>query len=158
MIHKLARIIFLPIILLCTPVQVFCADYCFQEAASMYDVPADLLVAISSYESRNNPNAINWNKNGTYDFCHMQINSSWYQDLGPELWDSLDDPCQCSKVGAWILARCIQRHGYNWKAIGCYHAGSRSEKEIKRINYAWDIYRSLRNLRRNESGSRLKRF
>ncbi len=156
--NKIAWTILLPIILLCSAVQVLGADYCFREAALMYDVPSDLLVAISNYESRYNPIAINWNKNGTYDFCHMQINSSWYQALGPELWNSLDDPCQCSKVGAWILARCIQRHGYSWKAIGCYHAGSRVGKETKRINYAWDIYSSLRNLKRNESGSRPKRF
>lgn len=147
MMNKFVSFIVSIIILLCTPTQGFCVDYCFQEAALMYDVPPDLLVAISSYESRYNSLAINWNKNGTYDFCHMQINSSWYKTLGPDLWNSLDNPCQCSKVGAWILARCVHRYGYNWNAIGCYHAGSRVEKEAKRINYAWNIYCKLRKLK-----------
>ncbi len=118
-------------------------SFCFNEAAAMYNVSPELLRAISDHESGHNHSAINWNDNGTYDYGHMQINSMWYRVLGPELWDSLSDVCQSTKVGAWVLAQCIQRHGYNWSAIGCYNAGSRRASRPKRIAYAWKIYRVL---------------
>ncbi len=128
-----------------TPFTASCADYCFEKAASMYHISPDLLRAISNHESRHDPLAVNWNANGSYDFGHMQINSSHYQDLGHNLWMTLDDPCQNTIVGAWILAKCIQMYGYNWEAIGCYNSGTGSgrQKQDKRAKYAWKIYREL---------------
>jgi soluble lytic murein transglycosylase-like protein len=113
--------------------------FCFDEAGSEYGISAELLRAIARYESGNNPGAVNYNKNGSYDFGLMQINSGWYNMLGPQRWASLGDPCFNTKVGAWILSRCIQKHGYTWEAVGCYNAKSKN----KRMKYAWRIYNSL---------------
>jgi soluble lytic murein transglycosylase-like protein len=114
--------------------------FCFEEAGEMYKISPDLLWAIAKGESNFNPTVINYNKNGSYDFGVMQINSSWAKDLGENLWNSLGDPCVNVKVGARILADCIKNHGYTWKAVGCYNARSPE----KQIIYANKIYAILK--------------
>lgn len=104
-------------------------SFCFDEAGQEYGVAPEVLSAIARTESNLNPYAINYNSDGSYDYCLMQINSSWHKVLGPELWNALADPCTCVKVGAWILADCISRHGYTWKAVGCYNAVSPRKQE-----------------------------
>ncbi len=125
--------------LLATPHLSIAQDYCFEDAGRQYGISPSLLWAISKAESRFNPYAINYNRNGTYDYCHMQINSSWASTIGENTWASLADPCQCTNVGAWILSQCIKDNGYTWKAVGCYHAKS----EEKRVGYSWKIYRAM---------------
>ena len=111
-------------------------NYCFEEAGRLYGIAPALLWAISKEESGFSPHAINFNMNGTYDYCHMQINSSWSSEIGNKVWASLGDPCQCTKVGAWILSRCVRDHDYTWEAVGCYHA----KDKTKRVEYAWKIH------------------
>lgn len=113
--------------------------FCFEEAGSMYGVSPVLLYAIAKIESNFNPKAINKNSNGTYDYGVMQINSIHYKTLGKELWMSLSDPCTNIKVGAWVLAQCIKRHGQTWEAVGCYNAMSRD----KRKKYAWKVHQAI---------------
>lgn len=114
-------------------------SFCFAEAAAEYGVAPQLLWAISRQESGNDPYAVRRNTNGTYDYGHMQINSIWAKTLGPERWAALSDPCQSTRTGAWILSQCIQKYGYDWKAIGCYH----SQTPNKRDRYAKDIARII---------------
>ncbi len=113
--------------------------FCFGEAERIYGVSAKILWAISRTESGHRPHSVGYNKNGTYDFCHMQINSSWAPVIGQDRWQSLSDPCYCTKIGAWVLAQCIKRNGYTWNAIGCYNANSSD----KRTAYAKKIYRTM---------------
>lgn len=109
---------------------------CFNEAGAEYGVAPQLLWAISKRESDHNPFAYNRNTDGSYDYCHMQINSSsWYDELGKDRWEALADPCQCTRTGAWILSKCVKKYGYTWKAVGCYH----SQTPDKRDKYALDI-------------------
>ncbi len=122
--------------LLVTPHLAISQDYCFEEAGRRYSISPLLLWSISREESRFNPSAINFNRNGTYDYCHMQINSSWASVVGENVWASLGDTCQCTMVGAWILSQCIREHDYSWEAVGCYHA----KEKTRRISYAWKIY------------------
>jgi soluble lytic murein transglycosylase-like protein len=110
--------------------------YCFEEAGRLYNISPQLLWSIAKVESNFQPEALNWNRNGTYDFGVMQINSSWRMALGEERWTKLGDPCMNVKVGAWILAQCIARHGYTWKAIGCYNAASKNKRDA----YARKVY------------------
>jgi len=104
---------------------------CFEEAASRYQVPVTLLKAISRVESAGNPNALNRNKDGSFDIGHMQINSRWLPKLShfgisrERLWD----PCTNTLVGAWILAQNIHRIGYSWNAIGAYNASSPDKRD-----------------------------
>lgn len=113
--------------------------FCFEEAGAMYDVSPQLLRAIAKVESNFNPRAINRNKNGSYDFGVMQINSSWVKTLGEDRWRALGDPCFNVKVGAWILGANINRHGYNWEAVGRYNAVSIEKQAV----YIRKVYKTL---------------
>lgn len=116
------------------------SELCFEEAGQTHNVPPKLLESISTVENKSlNPTAINWNKNKTYDFGIMQINSTWYRTLGKDLWSKLGDPCTNIHVGAWILSQCIQKHGLNWKAVGCYN----SSLPDKQASYSQKVYKVL---------------
>jgi soluble lytic murein transglycosylase-like protein len=111
-------------------------SFCFKEAGNKYGIDPLLLWSIAKVESNFNPSAFNRNKNGSFDYGVMQINSWWYKKIGKNLWNDLGNPCTNIKVGAWILTQCIQRYNYNWEAVGCYNAVSKS----KRKRYAKKIY------------------
>ena len=132
----LKRTIAIAAILALLPCYVNAGEFCFEEAGRLYNISPFLLWSITKVESNFQPNAINWNRNGTYDYGAMQINSSWYATLGHERWNMLGDPCMNVKVGAWILAQCIVRHGYNWQAVGCYN----SAKKENRDRYARKVH------------------
>ena len=53
---------------------------------------------------------------------HMQVNSYWKKYLGKR-YDHLFNACYCTTVGAWILKQCMDRYGYDWDAVACYHTG-----------------------------------
>ena len=118
--------------------QHLCA-FCFEEAGEKYGVSPQLLWAIAKTESCFNPRAINYNQNGSFDYGIMQVNSSWYRELGRERWMRLGDACYNVQVGAWILSRCVQRYGYTWAAVGCYNAFSKDKRAV----YANRVYRNL---------------
>jgi len=99
-----------------------CRAFCFEEAGMQYNLPPQLLWSIAKNESNFKPDAVNRNKNGSYDYGIMQINSGWASKLGERLWSELADPCTNVKVGAWILRQCINDYGYNWKGVGCYNS------------------------------------
>jgi len=117
-------------------------ELCFEEAGVEYGINPQILKAIARVESNYKPRAINWNKNGTYDFGVMQINSSWYYALGKEWWMTLGDPCSNIRGGAKILSGCMKKYGYTWEAIGCYN----SQTPSKRDRYAQSVYRQLKNI------------
>jgi len=123
--------------------------YCFDEAENMYNVNKDLLIAIAKVESNMKPDAINWNKNGTFDYGVMQINSAWYYELGEEKWHKLADPCENVKSGAMILSRCIKKYGFNWKAVDCYNKGSKARDFS---SYVLKVYKQLVASPKNKRG------
>lgn len=114
--------------------------FCFEEAGEKYGVSPQLLWAIAKTESNFNPTAASYNRNGSFDYGLMQINSSWYRELGRERWMRLGDACYNVSVGAWILDQCIRRYGYTWAAVGCYNGVSNETK----VRYAHRIYRTLK--------------
>lgn len=120
-------------------------ELCFEEAGIEYEINPDILKAIAKVESNFKPRAVNWNKNGTYDFGVMQINSSWYYTLGKDWWMTLGDPCSNIKGGAKILSTCMKKYGYSWEAIGCYNSRTPS----KRDKYALSIFKQLQNIQQN---------
>ena len=67
--------------------------FCFEKAGSKYQINPDLLRAIAIVESNLNPEAINYNKNGSYDYGLMQINSTTWQKTLDYRWDYISDPC-----------------------------------------------------------------
>ncbi len=121
-------------------------DYCFDEAGVQYGINPQILRAIAKVESNYNPRAVNWNRNGSYDFGVMQINSSWALTIGLERWSTLGDVCTNIKTGAMILAACMEKYGYTWEAVGCYN----SQTPVKRDRYAMLVSRQLLRLQRDE--------
>jgi soluble lytic murein transglycosylase-like protein len=117
------------------------AAACWEEAGARYGVNPYLLYAIAKTESSLNPKAINHNKNGSYDIGLMQINSSWFPTLRRHGVEEkhLFDPCTSIHVGAWILARNMQRMGNSWDAVGAYNA----TKPDLRLKYAMKVYRNI---------------
>ena len=113
--------------------------FCFEDAAKVYGLSPDLLKAIARVESDLKAEAVKLNKDGSYDYGLMQINSFWYGVLGDEIWDRLSEPCANVYVGAWILWRCIRRYGEVWEAVGCYNATS----EKKRLDYVRKVKGAL---------------
>lgn len=130
------------IILLLITASAQAEQLCFAEAGSEYSINPQILKAIAKVESNFNPRAVNWNKNGTYDFGIMQINSSWYYALGKDWWMTLGDPCSNIKGGAKILSGCMKKYGYSWEAIGCYN----SQTPSKRDKYALSVFKQLQSI------------
>ena len=125
--------------------------YCFEKAGRYYNISPTLLIAISQVESNHNPVAIRHNLNGSVDYGHMQINSCWKKSLSAG-WEYLSDSCYCTMVGAWVLQRCIDRYGYNWNAVACYHAGRApselgDRKKRQAVNYVIKIQQAVKNLK-----------
>ena len=120
------------------------SGFCFEEAGKEYGISPEILYNIAAVESNFDPTAIGKNKNGSYDYGLMQINSIWAQTLGSRRWAALSDPCTNVKTGAWILSQCLSRYGYTWKGIGCYN--SRTPEYNRK--YARKIYDSMVKNRR----------
>lgn len=120
---------------------------CFEAAGERYDIAPALLQAIARAESSLDPWAMHVNAGGTVDVGLMQINSWWFPVLKQhgiqpqDLWD----PCLNIGVGAWILAGNIRQYGYDWRAVGAYNAGTRTDltTERRREDYAIRVYRHL---------------
>lgn len=126
--------------------------YCWEAAASPYNIEPELLQAIAAVESGNRAQAMNRaNRNGTRDIGLMQINSIHLPRLlkqGITEDRLINEPCLSVEVGASILAEFIQRFGYNWTAVGAYNVGTGSgpEREALRMQYAqkiWAYYEEL---------------
>lgn len=115
----MVNVVLIPVFFLFLTTPVY--SFCFEEAEAMYGIPAELLKAIADVESGMNPRAVNYNVS-SFDYGLMQINSRWYHVIGKDRWMQLSDPCYNVMVGAWILKQCILKHGYTWKAVGCYHS------------------------------------
>ncbi|NVN93278.1 MAG: lytic transglycosylase domain-containing protein [Desulfuromonadales bacterium] len=125
----MSPVIRLTAILLALLLPATASGFCFEEAGTEYGISPLLLWGIARHESGMNPAAIGKNGNGTYDYGLMQINSRWAKVVGLDNWHKLGDPCTNVRTGAWILAQCIQRNGYNWKAVGCYHSNTPGRRE-----------------------------
>jgi len=126
--------------------------FCFEEAGNEYGVSPLLLWSIAQHESSMNPEAIGRNGNGTYDYGLMQINSRWAKVLGTKHWMKLGEPCINVRTGAWILAQCVRRHGYNWRAVGCYHSNTPGRRE----KYAGRIASIIADKRTTEMAGKLQ--
>jgi soluble lytic murein transglycosylase-like protein len=118
-------------------------SFCFQEAGQLYGINPMVLRSIAKVESNTKPDAVNKNSNGTSDVGLMQINTIWKMTLGEDRWRYLGDACYNTKTGAWILATCINKYGYNWKAIGCYNSQTPEKSEI----YAKRVFSQLERLK-----------
>jgi len=97
---------------------------CINHAASVYHVPASLILSIMKKENGKNGLA-RPNKNGTVDYGVMQINSIWLSKLSQYGYTKEDlqfDGCKNIEAGTWILAQELAKGKTAWQGIGNYHS------------------------------------
>lgn len=102
---------------------------CINQAAVTYYVPAQVIISVLAVEGGNVGTA-SPNKNGTYDFGPMQINSTWLPQIAPYGYTQKQlqyDPCVNVMVGAWILSNRISEtvaasKGDYWTGVAGYHS------------------------------------
>jgi soluble lytic murein transglycosylase-like protein len=117
--------------------------WCWNEAGARHAIEPELLRAIADVESGQNPNAMNYNKDGSRDIGLMQINSHHLPRLSAQGITEqrlLGDPCLSVEVGASVLADFIARYGYNWTAVGAYNAGHSPDRQAARLRYARKVW------------------
>lgn len=97
---------------------------CINKSAIQYHVPAMLIISVLRMENGHVGDAIP-NKNGTFDYGPMQINSIWLKEIkryGYTRETIQYDPCANVAVGAWLLSRAIADDKTLWKGVGNYHS------------------------------------
>lgn len=116
-------------------------DVLFDAPCARYQVPKVLALAITRQESGYHPWILNisgrdmrprskqealryacWalRAGRSFDVGVMQVNSYWIRKHGWPL-ELVLEPENNVKIGVWILAQEIRRHGLNWKAVAYYH-------------------------------------
>lgn len=134
--------------------------FCFNEAGARYRIDPSLLRAIAQVESGMKPGAIGKNMSGkkllSRDLGLMQINDRQVPQLRAmgilnREQDLLDNPCLNVQIGAWILAKHLQRCGVNWECLGSYNAGFTKDNSPRRMLYARKIYAVYLKSRRGGS-------
>lgn len=97
---------------------------CINQAAITYHVPATLIIAVLSVEG-GTVGMASPNKNGTFDYGPMQINTIWLDKIKPYGFTRemiQHDACANVMVGAWILSTNIANASDMWHGIGGYHS------------------------------------
>ncbi|GEM_PF-1777836 len=114
----------------------------FGQVAKEFSLQPEILYAIADHESGYNPWALNIegrsvypssreealtivakNQGKSFDVGLMQVNSYWIRKFELTPAEALE-PEENLRLGAWILRYCLDKYGYNWRAIGAYHTGS----------------------------------
>lgn len=115
---------------------------CWEEAGARYGIDPDLLRAIAWQESRGWTHAVGPRlPDGNRALGLMQINSIHLPNLrqyGVRRED-LFDGCASARIGAWVLADCIETFGATWRAVGCYVAGPRSKNTAAQLEYVRSV-------------------
>ena len=140
-------------------------DTFFEAPCAKYDVPKPLALAIARQESGWQPWILNisgkdihprtreeamryasWAMQAgrSFDVGLMQVNSYWIRKYGWPLHLVLE-PENNVKIGIWILAQEIRKHGLNWKAVAYYHTPLHKNPERGR-RYAHAVVAHLKNI------------
>lgn len=133
---------------------------CWLEAGKQYGVETALLKAIAWQESRGYPTAVGPKlPDGNVALGLMQINTIHLPALAKYgiTREHLFDACTSQKVGAWVLADCIQRFGATWKAVGCYYAGPASKNVPAQLGYVQSVQRYYAGYVRQEQAENATR-
>lgn len=102
---------------------------CIIQAAHHYYLPVSLVISILKAENGRVGEA-NPNKNGTYDYGPMQINSIWLKRIAPYGYTAYDlefNPCANIEIGTWILAQAVADGKNFWSSVGNYHSHTDGE-------------------------------
>ncbi|MDP9897367.1 soluble lytic murein transglycosylase-like protein [Variovorax boronicumulans] len=120
------------------PETVHTPNTCLLQAASYHGVNPLILRAIVYHESRDNPNLVLRNTNGTEDLGLAGLNTVHLAELARYgiRREQLLDGCVNMYVAAWHLRKQVSQYGNTWTAVGSYH----SKTPVHRDRYAKQIY------------------
>lgn len=113
----------------------------FYKFGKEFNIPPLLLWSIAKTESGFNIKAKNINKNGSVDYGLMQINSIHEPKLNARNL-SLDDlyrPEVNIQIGAMILRHCLDKYGFDYKALNCYNG------KVSNNLYSRKVFENLKN-------------
>lgn len=99
---------------------------CSVAAAAKYDIPANVMLAVSFQEAGKPGQAVP-NDNGTFDYGSMQINTVWLSELrkyGITKQDVSIAGCYPYDLAAWRIRRHIKhdKTGDMWQKVANYHS------------------------------------
>lgn len=103
---------------------------CINQAAITYLVPAKIIISVLAAEG-GRPGMAKPNKNGTFDYGPMQINTIWLPKVAVYGYTKAQiqyDPCVNVMVGTWILSNKIasilehSNGGDYWRGVAGYHS------------------------------------
>lgn len=117
---------------------------CINEAAITYNIPATLIISVLTVEG-GEVGMASPNKNGTYDYGPMQINTIWLEKIKPYGYTKekiQNDPCANVMVGAWILSMNIANDTDIWHGVGGYHSYTPGLNHAYRYKVS-DVYKRL---------------
>ncbi|MFB2866370.1 lytic transglycosylase domain-containing protein [Aeromonas sp. MdU4] len=122
---------------------------CVLQAASLHQLPPELVVAIIKVEG-GIPGMMSRNRNNTEDLGVMQINSgAWLPVVAQAHFANdrqaayirlRDDACYNVQVGTWILRQAIDKAPNDfWKGVGYYHSTTPlyNQRYQKKVLSAW---------------------
>ncbi len=120
---------------------------CINQAAIIYHVPATLILSVLAIENGRVGSA-SPNRNGTFDFGPMQINSIWLpqiQNYGYTEQQLQYNPCINVMVGTWILSQNIANASTIWHGVGSYHShtpvlNDRYQAKVSRVYQLLSLY------------------
>ena len=119
---------------------------CINQAAITYHVSATLILSVLAIENGRKGSA-SPNRNGTFDYGPMQINSVWLSKIrqyGYTQYQLQYDPCINVKVGTWILSQHIANDTSPWRGVGSYHSHTARLNHNYQIKVS-EVYRLLAN-------------
>lgn len=97
---------------------------CINRSAIVYHVPAKLILSVLKVEGGRNGMAKS-NRNGSFDYGPMQVNSVWLKKIKPFGYSSGDlqfNPCKNVEVGTWILSKAMANNSLVLNGVGDYHS------------------------------------
>ena len=116
------------------------AEDLFTDPCAQAGIPRELVLAIAKQTYKDAVHLVRRAEGAgvSYDVGIMQINSQWIKKWGIDPIELLD-PATNIKKGISILVAEIERHGFNWKAVGRYH----SPTEWRSQDYAWRVFKRM---------------
>ena len=97
---------------------------CINHAAIIYHVPATVILSVMKKENGRNGEA-NRNKNGTFDYGVMQINSIWLPRIAAYGYTKNDlqfNACKNVQVATWIIGQSMASGKSLWSGVANYHS------------------------------------
>lgn len=128
---------------------------CINQAAEVYHVPASLIISVLRAEN-GRVGMANPNKNGTFDYGPMQINTFWLRKLSPygiRVEQLQYDACANVSVGAWILAQGIATSPNLWQGVANYHSRA-TEHNLRYQQKVYGIHQWLMKFLAGQNQSR----